>query len=360
MDQRVKTQKKKKMIDFILANVSKVLLICMGWKSPSKQTVEYIEEVDTNQVLLTQHTSKWDFVFSLLYSWSLGLGSRFKYIMTESMRTKFWYLQPLFYATGCIFVPRIEGRNQGSTQGIIDAINADPTKRKIILISPNGSTKGSLNQQWRSGWFYIAKGINAQVGTLGVNYHPLVRSMEYNAPRPLLNSLEESEATFKAEISAIYPKFPKESSVLPLTSPLQDQEDQPAIDLVLLSSLVGFTLLPMWLSTETDMFFISLLSGICSARYHFEYEQNKLWTVIDARVALFTILYFQVKLISKFWGHPVILALNALNLWAVSWLYKKGCGRERCLYRAKTYTWTHSLFHCMGLINMLIYERYFF
>jgi hypothetical protein len=260
----------------------------------------------------------------------------------------------LFRATGCIFVPSIHGKTQGGTQGVIDAINADPTKRKIILIAPNGSTKGSIHSHWRSGWYYIAKGIDAKVGTLGLNYHPLFRNITYNVARPLKASYEETVLPLRAEIAEIYPKFPKESSVHPLIA--HPVHPTPAIDLVLLSSLVGLTLLPMWLTSEYDLFFIALVSGICSAKYHFDYEQNNFWKVLDVRVAIFTFFYFQYKIITKFWRNGAVQSLNVINLFIALYLFAKGCFREDCVYRSKTYINHHTLFHFMGFLNILVYE----
>ena len=339
---------------FVLKWVARVLLFFMGWHLPSEELVKSLSEVDTDQVLLGQHTSYWDVVFTLLYCWAFDVQSRFKYLMAESIKTKFWYLIPLFHATGCVFVPSVNGKNQGGTQAVIDAINADPTKRKIILIAPNGSTKGSTHSRWRSGWYYIAKGIDAKVGTLGLNYHPLYRTITYNVARPLESSYEETVLPLRAEMAEIYPKFPKESSVHPLIP--HPDHPTPAIDLVLLSSLVGLTLLPMWLTTEYDLFFVAFVSGICSAKYHFDYEQNNFWKVLDVRVAVFTLLYFQYKIITKFWGNSAVQCLNVINLFLAIYFFTKGCFREDCVYRSKKYINYHTLFHFMGLLNMIVYE----
>ena len=75
---------------FVLKWVARVLLFFMGWHLPSEELVKSLSEVDTNQVLLGQHTSYWDFVFTLLYCWAFDVQSRFKYLMAESIKTKFW------------------------------------------------------------------------------------------------------------------------------------------------------------------------------------------------------------------------------------------------------------------------------
>ena len=240
---------------FVLKYISRLLLSLMGWNRAPAETIRKIATMDTNQVLLLQHTSYWDFALGVLYFFANDLDARAKYIVVETLNTKYWYLRPMFHYTGCIFVPRVEGaRNRGSTSQIIKAINADPTKRKIILISPNGSTKGATDTEWRTGWFYIAKGINAKVGTIGLNYHPAVRSIDYNEARVMKGSYAEEVGALRAEVASIYPKFPKESSVLPLTTPWQDR--------IYPTPLINFRLLPnLFILSESVFVGISIATA---------------------------------------------------------------------------------------------------
>ena len=352
------------------------ILFLMGWHHPPDHVFGSIRSRKRNQILLLQHTSYWDFPIAVFYIMAQGLTSRVKYIVNNEIKEKYWFILPLFKLTGCIFVPPVETKNQGTTQGVIDAINADPTENKIIFLGPNGSVKGSTQPDWRTGWYYIAKGIQADVGTSGLNYHPLVRSAQVGEKwySPSDTPLEDLVTLLKLDVSKIYPKFPQESSV-PVTykypsniflpvAPLEKENEPlvqtPSIDLVFLLPLImnAIVLWGLWDSNK-DMFLLVFLVGICSAKYHFNYEQDKVWSFLDTTLLCFTSLYFQFKLYNvtfRSWSElAVLFVMNIVNNLSIMYYYLHGFPERSSLYRSSNYIKICMGAHTMWLLNILLY-----
>ena len=41
------------------------------------------------------------------------------------------------------------------------------------MIAPSGTV--NLQDEWKSGWWYLAKALDAEIGVIGVDYYPTIR-----------------------------------------------------------------------------------------------------------------------------------------------------------------------------------------
>ena len=346
------------------------ILFLMGWHQPREHVFKNLRETEKTQILLLQHTSYWDFALGVFYMMAQGLSSRVKYIMMDEIKVKLWYVAPIFTLTGCIFVPPIEVKNQGTTPKIIEAILADPTEGKIIMLAPNGSTHGSTQPIWRKGWYYIAKGINADIRTVGANYHPLVRCAQIGE---LLHSSEEEFEvmlpSLRLGVSSVYPKFPHETSV-PLTykypshtflsAPKDETENEPrpltpGIDLLLLLPiLMNLAILWTSLTLQTlDVFLLVIITAVGSAKYHFSYEQDNVGAWVDLPIAAAGLIwcYQSITFTSS------NLATSIMYVGSSAYFYIYGFPKRTTLYRPSNYPLQFLLWYSIWFINLWLYLK---
>lgn len=360
------------------------ILFCTGWHLPSDKMLNDILQHETPVVYLIQNTSYWDFVLAVLYIGATKSTYRFRIILSSTVAHKFWFLSPLFFLYNCILSPSIREKNRGSSQVMIENLRQDKCKNPIVLIAPNGSTKGSIHSAWRTGWYYIAKGIGAKIGTIGINYHPLVRSIQAGtAPTMLVDpqtmTIENAEHFLRGGIAKIYPKFATESTVklrVPrITCEFHDitfdsqASSQPnislsyanvpehataAIDMVMFTSVLFILpVIACVLANQYDLFYFGFVSMYYSVLYHYSYEQDHKYKRFDAVSSVLTICLFVWRVLTL---EHELLKWSTLSLLACTLhLYRCVTGREKMLYRSFNYTWFHSAFHVMASLTVMYF-----
>lgn len=118
--------------------------ILFGW-------LGYSEEVSIKLppkyvIALAPHTSNWDFIIGLLYSYSLGLRCDF-------MMKKFWFFWPLGHLMRALGgVPVVRSRQMSLTDQLAAAAREHDTFR--LCITPEGTRKRTT--EWKKGFYYIA------------------------------------------------------------------------------------------------------------------------------------------------------------------------------------------------------------
>ena len=363
----------------LLAWFATILLKVIGWKSTiHRETMITLNEADTDLVLLFQHTTYFDLFFGCLFCWAEGIGDRVFFVMSELIADRYWYAKWLFSAVGCVYVPCIETTTpQGTVQELAERFQSLPTKNKIILVAPTGTTHGNPETRWRSGWYYLAQKLGAKIGTIGVNFHPLIRTVhlgQFDFIDPNVVTLQDCIASAKKSIGNIYGRWPKHSCA-PVRTPLQmipSLVDQPiygkimyhhtpkesvtVVDTVVLTS---YAFILPWLATihagMLDLTLAGFCAMICSIMYHSSYEQNPFWHTLDKQTTTFAAFYFILHILvtqtmSK-WFIWLLGLTSALQIYFYATPRKEF---NRGLYRPIRYELYHSLFHIV--LAMVIFS----
>tara|TARA_R100000750_G_C2332495_1_gene90694 strand:- start:126 stop:740 length:615 start_codon:yes stop_codon:yes gene_type:complete len=143
---------------------AKILLHVVGWK-PLPEYMKYLLRKHDKLVMIYPHTSYWDSIWMLVY--------RIAY--PDVLSDLVFLIRPDFLdipllgsflkAMGGVGASSIKTKNGGRTQDIVNSLN--DKKRFHLAISPKGTIK---KRDWRSGYYYIAKGTDALVTAVGYDY----------------------------------------------------------------------------------------------------------------------------------------------------------------------------------------------
>lgn len=142
----------------------------MGWDK-----LEYDGDLNKHEhvVCVFSHSSYYDFVIMVLYKYAypdkLGnLRTLIKPDYFEDIKIhSYSFPSPLgmfLRKVGGIPATNISIKNGGATEHIIDVLREKPCK---FLISPKGTI---LRGEWRTGYYHIAKGLNAPIIAVGLDY----------------------------------------------------------------------------------------------------------------------------------------------------------------------------------------------
>jgi hypothetical protein len=338
----------------LLQIFSRLILWICGWRSAE---LDSLKNLKTDVVLAIQHTSYWDYVIGVLYAWAYGLGSRCRFIMAGKVAQRFRFASCIFKYTGCIYVPDCDKRSQGALQHIVERLKSDPQPAKIIFIAPNGSTKGG---EWRSGWYYIAKLMNAKVGVVGVHFHPLRRTIKLSDCfiDPKVVSHGEADRLAKVWMSSVFPKFPQFSTVpveektvrrLPITN-----THTLAVDPVTASAALLFIpVVICWIYGLEDLAVGGGLTAFCSVMYHRSHEQSNFWSIADSASAKSTLTWFWIRAVLNHCLSDLV-GFVALFL-GVVFFYLLGTGRHKHPLRTKRYVFCHTIWHLVMVVFIVSY-----
>ena len=145
----------------LLKYICKGLLKLIGWKKLDKEIIDYLN-LHPYTLMIFSHTSYYDFLIMLLYSLSNKKLGVLKVLIKPQLFTYFGWL---FRRLGGIPSTKIESKNGGSTNLIIQELQKYP--RAYFLISPKGTI---LKADWRSGYYYIACNLKANLVSIGADY----------------------------------------------------------------------------------------------------------------------------------------------------------------------------------------------
>ena len=354
---------------------SAALLRMIGWKSRMHYaTRQLLETADGDLVLLFQHTSYCDLLFGLLFAWSEGIGHRLYFITGSHVRSTYWWLTPILRAVGCVYVPQLHESAQGTVSKLVEIFRDDPTPRKIILVAPTGSTKNTYDRPWRSGWYWLARELGAKVGVIGVNFHPLIRTIHLGQEHIVQQSfLDPERLSFdqmclrcKVLMGNIFPRWPHESPV-PLKTPYKlfghecKYHTTPNhvitfVDMVVVTSyLFIIPILRLMQVRCLDLVVVGIPSMIASVKYHQSYEQDHYWHTMDVKLAIASVMYFAIRILCTV--QPTVYFLWFSSLMACIQVYYAGTPRGASIYRSKWYELYHSLFHVLLSLYILAYAN---
>jgi len=114
-------------------------------------------------VVIFSHTSYIDFVILVIYFFAYP--QYFARVFTLVKPQPFLYTGYMLRHYRCIAATSVANKNGGSIQTIIDRLKYEP--EWCFLLSPKGTI---LNRPWRSGYYHIAKELNATLMVTGFDY----------------------------------------------------------------------------------------------------------------------------------------------------------------------------------------------
>ncbi len=144
----------------------KLILYIFGWQTYIDTDILNRLRCSPRLVLVYPHTTRWDFLFMLLYMFQHpDITRRVKFLINESL-----YNTPLihyvFKYLGGIPAPSIHNRHSAGTTLDI-AQKLDVYKSYIFVISPKGTCE---KREWKSGYYYIGKESKSGFIAAGFNY----------------------------------------------------------------------------------------------------------------------------------------------------------------------------------------------
>ncbi|MDZ7847597.1 MAG: 1-acyl-sn-glycerol-3-phosphate acyltransferase [Owenweeksia sp.] len=129
-----------------------------GWRVTARVTPAMAHSV----MVAAPHTSNWDFPFSLMAFWKMGVPLRY-FIKNEYTRGPLgWF----FRWTGAIGVDRSKKKNK-LTDKAIELLNDAP---KMVLMVPAEGTR-KRTEKWRTGFYRIALETGLPISLGFLDYH---------------------------------------------------------------------------------------------------------------------------------------------------------------------------------------------
>lgn len=190
-----------------LSLFSKAVLISMGWSLLTAETFAQITK--HNRIVgVFSHTSYADFYIMILYK--LAYLDKLQRVRTLVKPQPFEYAGWGLRKIGAIPSTRIEEKKGGAVSRIVGELKENP--ECLFLISPKGTI---IKADWRSGYFAIAKELDAKLVAMGFDYEKkcVIVSEEI--------SHDEGETVVKDylqdKLKEIVPLFP-EDEVVPIRS----------------------------------------------------------------------------------------------------------------------------------------------
>lgn len=180
--------------------MASLLLRLIGWNIP-KLPKKLLQ--NDRIVLVISHTTRYDFLYFLLYRSIYPDLTRNLYIVVKPQLFEYWgwFLRPL----GCVPATKLESSGAGFVKSTIDRFNNKDFK---LVISPEGTTNKS---NWRSGYYYIRQGLQADIAVCGIDYEKksiyIGPVYEYEDIEDL--TLDEMNNMLIKDMGQIVPLYPK-------------------------------------------------------------------------------------------------------------------------------------------------------
>jgi len=146
---------------YVLSYGCYLILWLMGW-TPLKK-IKAIQH-DRYVVCVFSHTSYLDFMMMVLYYFAYHKELKYLKCLIRGDFFSTWY-GPLLRYVGGIPGTLIREKHGGAVKRIVDEIYQQP--RAYFLICPKGTI---MQGEWRSGYYYIAQQLQANLIALGMDY----------------------------------------------------------------------------------------------------------------------------------------------------------------------------------------------
>lgn len=143
--------------------IFKQILKVMGWEPMPKEDVEKMKNTNRT-VCVFSHTSYWDFWIMIFYI--LSDPNLFGYLNVLVKPQPFKYAGSILRKIGCIPATKVDDKKGGAVERIVKEFDDKPFG-SLFLISPKGSI---LRREWRSGYYHIARALNAELMVVGLDY----------------------------------------------------------------------------------------------------------------------------------------------------------------------------------------------
>jgi len=175
------------------------ILYIAGWQPLDDKVINIVNE-SPYLVCVFSHTSYFDFCFMLLYYFSYykDLSNLKTLIKPDYFESIGWFLRKI----GGIPATHISIKNGGATSKIVETLKSEPKGQ--LLISPKGTI---LKGEWRTGYYHIAKELDAKLVAIGVDYE----DKKITIGNLIDNHLDELEIKHKLykDLGQIVPLYPE-------------------------------------------------------------------------------------------------------------------------------------------------------
>lgn len=194
--------------------IAQTLLYMLGWKFLSSQQIKTLTS-KTKTIYVYPHTSNWDFIIGLLYSFA----------QPEAFTTSWGVMKPQpfryfgKFLRGRGFIPATRREDNG--QGFVAATTKQFKDKSVfnIFISPEGTR---VSNPWRSGYYHLAQEMNADICVAGLDYenqcfviktrrNPFAYKLEEQLTG--MDSRRKLEGMLKEDMKTIVPLYPSSSFI---------------------------------------------------------------------------------------------------------------------------------------------------
>lgn len=186
-----------------LSVFTKCVLMLLGWSLPTSELFSKITK--NNRIVgVFSHTSYLDFYIMILYK--LSYPNELKHVRTLVKPQPFEYAGWFLRKIGAIPSTRIEEKRGGAVTRIVSELKQNP--KCLFLISPKGTI---IKAEWRSGYFVIAKELDAELIAMGFDYEKKCIVVS----EPISHNKGESyvKEYLQNQLSNIVPLFPEEEII---------------------------------------------------------------------------------------------------------------------------------------------------
>ena len=182
--------------------IARKILFLAGWKVVSCKPPE------SNCVLIAApHTSNWDFPMMLLFSNAFGV--KIKWMGKDSI-----FVGPLGYVLKILGgIPIVRGKNTNLVKQMIELFARSD---KLMLVVPAEGSR-SLTENWKSGFYHIARGANVPVLPTFLDYGK--RRGGFGIPIRLTGEVKIDMDAIRSFYKPFLGKYPK------LSGPIQLSEE---------------------------------------------------------------------------------------------------------------------------------------
>lgn len=184
------------------------LLQSWGWQLPTDRDVRRFSSHNTRKIIIViSHTSYWDFSLLMMYRQADPRIKKHLYLVVkpQAFDSWGWALKPM----GCIPATRSEDSGSGFVEKTVEQFQGKDIR---LIISPEGKLDAT---EWRSGYYHIAKKLQASVMVAGLDYKK--KCLYFGKIHPFEDvdacSKDQLEEMLMEEMSNIVPLHPERSRV---------------------------------------------------------------------------------------------------------------------------------------------------
>jgi 1-acyl-sn-glycerol-3-phosphate acyltransferase len=326
------------MFDFFLKWISKIIIFLLGYEI--NENIYNIINKNKGYVCICPHTSKFEgFILILI---NLILQDKKILFAIKSSLYDNYLLQPILKKVGAIRIPTKEEKKDKSTiSTICEILNKDEYKNNIFGISPEGTLKPN---EWKTGFFYIAKNTNRPIIIGGIDYYNHIIRFCEDTEMIIKDECKYEDIKYKIQEKfsncKIYPLYHEMSYP---NVKINSEFYTTMIDYIKVSNIFAYVISLYYAYNSPIIIYKYICSFIflTSHLYHCNNEENYLYRIIDIYSTRFLIVYMCynhfIKIINNFY------CLFLLGI--VYFIYSYPIKRHKCNFRKKDYIIFHSIFH---------------